>query len=181
MHYNQYITSGQTSYKLREHFSMMILSIVATVVLLGALFYHRVSLLLSSVILLAWTAALGAAGVWNIWLLLPLALVWLLFFADGPTSETAFWSTPEALWVVAAGPVTLVPLVCFNAAARHLPYATLGFLQYLAPTLVLLQAILLFGEHLDSSRLTAFAFIWLALAVYSFDAWRSLRRLPQPG
>jgi hypothetical protein len=39
---------------------MMILSIVATVVLLGALFYHRVSLLLSSVILLAWTAALGA-------------------------------------------------------------------------------------------------------------------------
>lgn len=42
---------------------MMILSIVATVVLLGALFYHRVSLLLSSVILLAWTAALGAAGV----------------------------------------------------------------------------------------------------------------------
>ena len=41
---------------------MMILSIVATVVLLGALFYHRVSLLLSSVILLAWTAALGAAG-----------------------------------------------------------------------------------------------------------------------
>ncbi|MGV8241779.1 hypothetical protein ACV331_34405, partial [Pseudomonas aeruginosa] len=46
---------------------------------------------------------------------------------------------------------------------------------------VLLQAIPLFGEHLDSSRLTAFAFIWLALAVYSFDAWRSLRRLPQPG
>ena len=79
MHYNQYITSGQTSYKHREHFSMMILSIVATVVLLGALFYHRVSLLLSSVILLAWTAALGAAGVWNIWLLLPLAIILLPF------------------------------------------------------------------------------------------------------
>ncbi|VGH65494.1 acyl-CoA dehydrogenase FadE [Klebsiella pneumoniae] len=58
---------------------MMILSIVATVVLLGALFYHRVSLLLSSVILLAWTAALGAAGVWNIWLLLPLAIILLPF------------------------------------------------------------------------------------------------------
>lgn len=58
---------------------MMILSIVATVVLLGALFYHRVSLLLSSVILLARTAALGAAGVWNIWLLLPLAIILLPF------------------------------------------------------------------------------------------------------
>jgi hypothetical protein len=53
---------------------MMILSIVATVVLLGALFYHRVSLLLSSVILLAWTAALGAPE-WNIWLLLPIILL----------------------------------------------------------------------------------------------------------
>ncbi len=58
---------------------MMILSIVATVVLLGALFYHRVSLLLSSVILLAWTAALGAAGLWNIWLPLPLAIILLPF------------------------------------------------------------------------------------------------------
>ena len=45
---------------------MMILSILATVVLLGVLFYHRVSLFLSSLILLAWTAALGVAGLWNI-------------------------------------------------------------------------------------------------------------------
>ncbi|EGI7783653.1 TPA: acyl-CoA dehydrogenase, partial [Salmonella enterica] len=45
---------------------MMILSIIATVVLLGALFYHRVSLFLSSLILLAWTAALGVAGLWSI-------------------------------------------------------------------------------------------------------------------
>lgn len=78
--------------------------------------------------------------------------------------------------MIAAGPVTLVPLVCFNAAARHLPYTTLGFLQYLAPTLVLLQAVLLFDEHLSSSTLVAFAFIWAGLAVYSVDAWLSLRK-----
>ena len=48
---------------------MMILSILATVVLLGVLFYHRVSLFLSSLILLAWTAALGVAGLWTIWVL----------------------------------------------------------------------------------------------------------------
>ena len=58
---------------------MMILSIVATVVLLGALFYHRISLLLSSAILLLWTAALGVAGLWNIWLLVPLAIFLLPF------------------------------------------------------------------------------------------------------
>ena len=58
---------------------MMILSIVATIVLLGALFYHRVNLLLSSVILLAWTAALGVAGLWSIWVLVPLAIILIPF------------------------------------------------------------------------------------------------------
>ena len=56
---------------------MMILSIVATLVLLGVLFYHRVNLLLSSVILLAWTAALGLAGIWSLWMLVPVALILL--------------------------------------------------------------------------------------------------------
>ena len=110
------------------------------------------------------------------WMLLPLALGWLLLLADGPSAHLAFWTTPQALWLAAAGPITLVPLVCFNAAARHLPYATLGFLQYIAPTLVLLQAVLLFGEHLDCTRLVAFGCIWLALVVYSVDIWYRLRR-----
>lgn len=54
---------------------MMILSIIATVVLLGALFYHRVSLFLSSLILLALTAALGVAGLYpsGCWFLWPLS------------------------------------------------------------------------------------------------------------
>ncbi|WP_151995591.1 acyl-CoA dehydrogenase FadE [Buttiauxella massiliensis] len=54
---------------------MLILSIVATVVLLGVLFYHQVNLLLSSAILLAWTAALGFTGIWSIWVLVPLAII----------------------------------------------------------------------------------------------------------
>ena len=53
---------------------MMILSIIATVVLLSVLFYHRVSLFLSSLILLR-TAALGVAGLWSVWLLVPLAII----------------------------------------------------------------------------------------------------------
>lgn len=109
------------------------------------------------------------------WMLVPLAIGWLLH----PTANSAsldFFSSSEALWLIAAGPVTLVPLVCFNAAARHLPYTTLGFLQYLAPTLVLLQAVLLFGEHLSPSTLMAFACIWAGLAIYSVDAWLSLRK-----
>lgn len=110
------------------------------------------------------------------WMLVPLAIGWLLLHPTANSASLDFFSSSEALWLIAAGPVTLVPLVCFNAAARHLPYTTLGFLQYLAPTLVLLQAVLLFGEHLSPSTLMAFACIWAGLAVYSVDAWLSLRK-----
>ena len=110
------------------------------------------------------------------WMLVPLALGWLLLNPTASTAQPAFYTSSEALWLIAAGPVTLVPLVCFNAAARHLPYTTLGFLQYLAPTLVLLQAVLLFDEHLSSSTLLAFMFIWAGLAVYTVDILAQLRK-----
>ena len=110
------------------------------------------------------------------WLLLPVALLWLAWHPSAMSAQPEFWSSSQLWLLAAAGPVTLIPLVCFNAAARHLPYATLGFLQYLAPTLVLIQAVLLFDEPLDSSRLLSFVCIWIALAVYSLDAWLTLRR-----
>ena len=110
------------------------------------------------------------------WMLVPFALVWLLFNQSAMSAQPQFWTTSEALWLAAAGPVTLVPLVCFNAAARHLPFTTLGFLQYLAPTIVLVLAVSLYGEHLSPSTLITFAFIWAGLAIYSVDAWVNLRR-----
>ena len=110
------------------------------------------------------------------WLLLPLALGWLILNPAASSTQADFWSAPEALWLVAAGPITLVPLVCFNAAARHLPYTTLGFLQYIAPTLVLVLAVAVFGEHFDPSKLLAFVCIWAGLALYSLDAWLTLRK-----
>jgi chloramphenicol-sensitive protein RarD len=110
------------------------------------------------------------------WLLMPLALGWLLLHPTAVSSQAAFWSSGTALWLLAAGPITLLPLICFNAAARHLPFATLGFLQYLAPTLVLLLAVLVYDEPLPAPRLLAFACIWLALAIYSLDIWLALRR-----
>jgi len=110
------------------------------------------------------------------WMLVPIAVAWLLFNQTATSAQPEFWTTSQAWWLVAAGPVTLIPLVCFNAATRHLPYTTIGFLQYTAPTLVLLQAVLLFGEHLSSSTLIAFIFIWAGLAVYSVDAVISLHR-----
>lgn len=114
------------------------------------------------------------------WLLLPLALGWLLLHPGAVSGQAAFWTTNQAGWLAAAGPITLIPLVCFNAAARHLPYASLGFLQYIAPTLVLLQAVLLFGEPLEHGKLLAFLCIWAGLLVFSIDSLRAYRRAGQP-
>jgi chloramphenicol-sensitive protein RarD len=110
------------------------------------------------------------------WLLVPLAAGWLLFNPMAHSAQPEFWTTSQALWLAAAGPITLVPLVCFNAAARHLPYTTLGFLQYIAPTLVLALAVLVYGEQLTTTTLITFAFIWTGLAIYSVDAWLTMRR-----
>ena len=110
------------------------------------------------------------------WLLLPIALTWLLLFGEGASTEPAFWADPQALWLMAAGPVTLIPLLCFNAAARHLPYSTLGFLQYITPTLLLALAVLVYKEPFPADRQLAFFCIWAGLAVYSYDAWRIMRK-----
>lgn len=110
------------------------------------------------------------------WLLVPLALGWVAFHADANSVQPAFLLSHEVLWLAMAGLITLIPLLCFNAAARHLPYSTLGFLQYLAPTLVLILAVTVFGEVLAPATLTAFVFIWLGLLVYSVDTWRQLRK-----
>ena len=110
------------------------------------------------------------------WLLVPVAVGWLLLHPEAGSAQASFLTSSQALWLMAAGPVTLVPLVSFNAAARHLPYTTLGFLQYLAPTLVLMQAVWLFGEHLSASTLIAFMFIWAGLALFSVDAVLFMRK-----
>ena len=74
-----------------------------------------------------------------------------------------------------AGPVTVLPLVLFTAAARRLTLATLGFVQYLAPTLQLLVGVVAFGEPFGSGRLRAFVLIWIALTIYTVDLRRRMR------
>jgi len=80
------------------------------------------------------------------------------------------------LLLVLGGVVTAVPLVLFAAAARRLRLATIGLLQYLAPSFQLMLATVWFGESIDATRLGAFALIWIAITVYSADAIRSHRR-----
>lgn len=79
------------------------------------------------------------------------------------------------LLLLLAGPVTAVPLLWFGGAARRLPLSTLGFLQYLSPTVQFLLAVLLYREPLDRPRLVAFAFIWTGLVIFAVYSARRTR------
>ena len=99
-------------------------------------------------------------------LLFPLALGWLL--AGGATGRAMFdHSASVNAYLVAAGIVSTIPLLCFTAAARRLPYSTVGMLQFLAPTLQFLLAVGLYGEHFSTAHAIAFGAIWVALALYA--------------
>ncbi|MDP1026925.1 EamA family transporter RarD [Sphingomonas sp. KR1UV-12] len=80
------------------------------------------------------------------------------------------------LLLVAAGAITAAPLLLFAAAARRMRYTTLGLLQYIAPTLQLAQAVLLFGEPLRDFHIVAFALIWSGCALYAAASLHAARR-----
>ena len=102
-------------------------------------------------------------------LLVPLALGGLAWLAW--TGEAA-WTQADAgtrAWLMAAGPITAVPLLLFAAGARRIPLSLLGLLQYIAPTLQFALGVWLFGETVQSGRLLGFALIWVALALYTLE------------
>ncbi len=109
-------------------------------------------------------------------LLLPAALVWLAWQASRSGMHFLAGDLSLDLLLVAAGVVTALPLLAFTGAARRLRLSTLGFLQYLAPTGQFLLAVLAYGEPFDRGRLLGFAFIWIALVVFSADRLRRARR-----
>lgn len=109
-------------------------------------------------------------------LVAPLALLALGWFAA--QGEATFGSdTRTTLLLILAGPVTLLPLLWFAEAARRLPLITVGFFQYLAPTLTFLLATLVYGEAFTTAWAITFAFIWSGLAVFSIDSLRTREKL----
>jgi len=109
-------------------------------------------------------------------LLLPLALFYWWQFADSPAANLLVNSVQLNLWLLAAGIVTTVPLLCFIAAARRLQLSTMGFFQYIGPSFMFGFGVFLYNEPLDPSKLLTFGFIWTALVVYSLDALNQVRK-----
>jgi chloramphenicol-sensitive protein RarD len=77
-------------------------------------------------------------------------------------------------WLVAAGPITAIPLVLFAWAARRIPLSAMGFLQFLSPT-ISFGIGLAEGEAFTPTRALAFLFIWAGAAVYLWGAWTRAR------
>ena len=109
-------------------------------------------------------------------LMLPAALVFLLVQATQGRPAFGHVSLQTDLLLLASGLMTAMPLVWFANAIRRLPLTTMGFLQYLSPTLQFLLAVAVYGEPFTRAHLVTFGCIWAALALYSVDAALAARR-----
>ncbi|MFL6721338.1 MAG: EamA family transporter RarD [Sphingomonas sp.] len=110
-------------------------------------------------------------------ILFPLAIAWLggEALASQPVMGT---DRMQSGLLLLAGIVSTTPLLLFTAAAKRLPYSTLGMLQFIAPTLQFLIAVLLYNEPFTRAHAFAFAAIWASLALYVAAMLRA-PRLPQ--
>lgn len=109
-------------------------------------------------------------------ILAPLVVPALAWFASHG-GDTAYATPTTWLWLLAAGPLTAVPLLLFAYGAQRITLSTLGLLQYLGPTLQFAIGLWVFHEPMQPERLAGFGVIWLALLLYSGESlwWASKR------
>ncbi|GAA3279351.1 EamA family transporter RarD [Dactylosporangium vinaceum] len=108
-------------------------------------------------------------------LMLP-ALLYLLWLTTNHQSTFGTVSAWHSVMLAGSGVLTAVPLLLFAEAANRVPLSGLGILQYLTPTLQLIIGVAVFSEPLPPVRLAGFVIVWCALALFSWDAFRTARR-----
>ena len=117
------------------------------------------------------TAALGAVNGLTVEISVLLLPSFLLLFYLWNIGDLALPHLDIKIhfWLSLAGAITVFPLSVFAYGARKIPYSTLGFIQYIAPTFQFLLGVYLFKEDFSIEKLIGFAFIWLALILYSVE------------
>lgn len=103
-------------------------------------------------------------------MLAPIALGFIIYSGSANGGHYVGTTTLDTLLLPLAGVVTAVPLLLFAAAAKRLRMTTIGFLQYITPSLHFLQAVFLYGEEFSGAHLASFCCIWVGLLLYSVDA-----------
>ena len=109
--------------------------------------------------------------------LTPLCLVYLVWRERLGVAALGHKGLAVDLLLVTTGVVTAVPLILFTLGARRLRLSTVGLLQYIAPTCTFLLAVFLYSEPFTLAHGVAFALIWIALGIYTFDLRSELRRV----
>ena len=118
------------------------------------------------------TAALGALeGLsFETLILFPFALGYLVWLSMHGQNSFATAASDSTRWLlVAAGPITAIPLLLFATGARKIPLSVLGLLQYIGPTIQMSLGIFMFHEAFTAARLVGFVLIWSALAIYAVE------------
>ena len=108
--------------------------------------------------------------------LVPIALGYLIWLGGSGSGHFVGHGLGHAFLLVSTGIVTAVPLLCFGAAAIRVPMTTLGLLQYLAPVLQFLLGVTVLDEHMSAMRWAGFGLVWLALAIFTWEAISHHRR-----
>ncbi|WP_246021139.1 EamA family transporter RarD [Arthrobacter echini] len=112
--------------------------------------------------------------------LTPIAAAVMVWLASTGSATLTSEGTGH-FWIMAAsGVITAVPLLFFGAAARRLPLTTIGLLQYLAPVLQFLLALLVLHEQMPLERWVGFGLVWVGLILLTTDMVWTLRRQPRP-
>ncbi|WP_448549509.1 EamA family transporter RarD [Thalassotalea fusca] len=113
--------------------------------------------------------------------MLPIALIYWAMFVSSDTSNLFANSISLNLLLACAGIVTTAPLLCFTAAAKRLTLSSLGFFQYIGPSIMFVLATFYYQEPYQEEKLITFGFIWMALIIYSLDSVRqhNLKRKEQ--
>ena len=102
-------------------------------------------------------------------ILSPAALAWLVWLACTGKLQFGHAGMGIDLLLMLAGFVTSFPLLCFAAAVQRLSLSAMGMFQYMAPSLSLLVAVILYGEPFGTDRIVTFSCIWIALAIFTFE------------
>jgi chloramphenicol-sensitive protein RarD len=108
-------------------------------------------------------------------LLSPMALYYLWFVNHQVTGIFLHYSWLTDVLLILAGPVTAIPLFWFGKAATRIPLSTIGFIQYLSPTLALLIGILVYHETFSPVYLASFGLVWAGLVIYTISLLRDYR------
>ncbi len=106
-------------------------------------------------------------------LAMPFALAYLAYLSANGQNSFGAHGVSHAVWLASAGIITAVPLAMFGAAAIRIPLSTLGFIQYIGPTLQYIVGLYAFNEPMSHNRFIGFVLTWIAIAIISYDALRN--------